>query len=441
MDISELQKYLEKIDFNALSKDNVKLSEDDAYVGELYNSAIDNIRQYNIDVAKIKLSRVVKLDPTFEKAKILLERINNLESDKSFSEKIVKMEETLDKKDEKERPKEKRFTKSSDQERNPSDKKKVKSLMDFLPLQRKNLFTSKKKVKMTPLTFIKMQMTVIVVLLVIILILVIIILSMKNKYENYISQQPDLQKQITLLQSEKQEISALFQNTIIQYEDKIKKLEDDMNSSDSVMMTSLQETDVLIQQNKLYYGKYLALTQKYNESLKVLNEIDLVKASFSPDDNSMYNETIAECKRNISISLYNSGNKLYQDLKYREAYDNFYSIWQNYPDYDSAKIWNKDNTYSNIIFDSVYKMSKCAFEIGEYNIAIEGYNFVENSQSDFAKANKEGIIYHSAKAYAGIEDYIKAEELFKKVINEFPNSDLVTYAKERLIIVQQKLGR
>jgi len=36
MDINELQKYLEKIDFNALSKDNVKLSEDDAYVGELY---------------------------------------------------------------------------------------------------------------------------------------------------------------------------------------------------------------------------------------------------------------------------------------------------------------------------------------------------------------------------------------------------------------------
>jgi beta-xylosidase len=53
MDINELQKYLEKIDFNALNKDNVKLSEDDAYVGELYNSAIDNIKQYNIDVARI----------------------------------------------------------------------------------------------------------------------------------------------------------------------------------------------------------------------------------------------------------------------------------------------------------------------------------------------------------------------------------------------------
>ena len=86
-------------------------------------------------------------------------------------------------------------------------------------------------------------------------------------------------------------------------------------------------------------------------------------------------------------------------------------------------------------------MSKCAFEIGEYKIAIEGYSFVEISQSEFAKANKEGIIYHSAKAYAGIEDYLKAEELFKKVISEYPNSDLVTYAKERLIIVQQKLGR
>ncbi len=433
MDINELQKYLEKIDFNALSKDNVKLSEDDAYVGELYNSAIDNIKQYNIDVARIKLSRVVKLDPTFEKAKILLERINSLESDRSLGEKI---EEALDKKDEKDKPKEKKLVKM-----NEKDKIKSKSIIDFLPLHKKNLFSSKKKTKMTPLTFIKLQMVVIVTLLVIILILVIVILSMKSKYDNYISQQPDLQKQISQLQSEKQELSYLYQNTVIQYEDTINKLEDSLNSSDSVMLTSKQEADVLLQQNRLYYSKYLALTLKYNEALKVLNEIDLSKASFSSDENLMYNETISECKRNITISLYNSGNKLYQDLKYREAYDNFYSVWENYPDYESAGIWDKDNTYSNIIFDSVYKMSKCAFEIGEYKIAIEGYSFVEISQSEFAKANKEGIIYHSAKAYAGIEDYLKAEELFKKVISEYPNSDLVTYAKERLIIVQQKLGR
>lgn len=438
MDINELQKYLEKIDFNALNKDNVKLSEDDAYVGELYNSAIDNIKQYNIDVARIKLSRVVKLDPTFEKAKILLERINALGSDKSLGE---KMEEALDKKEEKDKTKDKKNQKENTHNTKTSIIGFLQSLFSNLPIKNKSNYTAKRKGKMTPLTFIKMQMFIIIALIAVIIILIAVILSMKKKHDNYIAAQPDLNIKISELTQEKYEQSALYQSTVLQYEDRIKKLEDTLNTSDSDVFASRQETDILVQQNKLYYGKYLSVIQKYDEALDILNQIDLLKAEFSQEDNAMYMETIAECKKNISISLYHSGNKLYQDLKYREAYSNFYDIWQNYPDYDSVKVWEKDNTYSNMIYDAVYKMSKCAFEIGEYNIAIQGYGFIENSLSEFAKANKEGLIYHSAKAYAGIEDYLKAEELFKKVINEFPNSDLVTYAKERLVIVQQKLGR
>ena len=77
----------------------------------------------------------------------------------------------------------------------------------------------------------------------------------------------------------------------------------------------------------------------------MLKQIDLSKASFSQTDYNMYTDTIVECKKNISIALYHSGNKLYQDWKYREAYSNFYEIWQNYPDYDSVKYWEKDNNY------------------------------------------------------------------------------------------------
>lgn len=51
------------------------------------------------------------------------------------------------------------------------------------------------------------------------------------------------------------------------------------------------------------------------------------------------------------------------------------------------------------------------------------------------------MIYHSAKAYAGIEDYVKAEELFKKVIDEYPASNLAIYAKDGLAAVRKKLGR
>ena len=92
-------------------------------------------------------------------------------------------------------------------------------------------------------------------------------------------------------------------NDQAQIEDRIKKLEDTLNTSDSDVFTSRQETDILVQQNKLYYGKYLSVIQKYDEVLDILNQIDLLKAEFSQEDNAMYMETIAECKKNISISL------------------------------------------------------------------------------------------------------------------------------------------
>jgi hypothetical protein len=109
MDIKDLQQYLEKIDFNALRKNGIKLNEDDTFVGELYNSAIDNIKQENIDVAKIKLARVTRLDSTFDKAKILLEKLNSFSDDRSLGD---KMEEALEKKDEgtKEKSKDKKIT-------------------------------------------------------------------------------------------------------------------------------------------------------------------------------------------------------------------------------------------------------------------------------------------------------------------------------------------
>ena len=248
MDINELQKYLEKIDFNALSKDNVKLSEDDAYVGELYNSAIDNIKQYNIDVAKIKLSRVVKLDPTFEKAKLLLDRINTLENDKSLGEKI---EEALDKKDDKDNYKDKKTFREHESVSKLSFKEILQSIINRFSANKKQTFPVKRKVRMNPLTFIKMQMVIIIVLIVIIVILIAIILYLKNKHEDYVAAQPDLKTEITQLTQDKYEQSELYQSAVLQYEDRIKKLEDSLNPL--VRFTCIKTGDrYLIQQNKLY---------------------------------------------------------------------------------------------------------------------------------------------------------------------------------------------
>ncbi|MDD2260775.1 MAG: tetratricopeptide repeat protein [Clostridia bacterium] len=436
MDINELQKYLEKIDFSALSKDNVKLSEDDAYVGELYNSAIDNIKQDNIDVARIKLARVVKLDPTFQKAKILLDKINGLERDKSLGE---KMEEALDKKDD--RPKEKKVTKNTDQVK--TDKTSKKNILDKNQIYKKrsSITLPSRNKKMTPLAFIKIQMVIIIALLVVILVLIAVMIGMKKKFDNYVSVQPDLMAKIETLEQEQEEQEALYQSTVTQYNTTIADLESRLSSSDTDIEAAQKESEMLTQKNYLYYGKYLASDLKYNDALSTLLQIELEKAFFTESELKLYDETLELSRMNIAISLYNSGNKLYQDLKYKEAFSNFYEIWNYYPDYQLVAKWEGNTVYSNLVYDSVYKMSRCAYEIGEFNTAISGYEFIEKSNSEFANANIEGLIYHSAKAYAGIEDYVKAEQLFQKVINEYPNSELVTYAKERLSAVQDKLGR
>ena len=80
-----------------------------------------------------------------------------------------------------------------------------------------------------------------------------------------------MKTEITQLTQDKYEQSELYQSAVLQYEDRIKKLEDSLNSTGSDVLASKQETDILIQQNKLYYAKYLSLTQKYDDALDMLS--------------------------------------------------------------------------------------------------------------------------------------------------------------------------
>ncbi len=75
----------------------------------------------------------MKLDPTFEKAKILLERINALGSDKSLGE---KMEEALDKKEEKDKTKDKKNQKENTHSTKTSIIGFLQSLFSNLPIKK-----------------------------------------------------------------------------------------------------------------------------------------------------------------------------------------------------------------------------------------------------------------------------------------------------------------
>jgi TolA-binding protein len=233
-----------------------------------------------------------------------------------------------------------------------------------------------------------------------------------------------------------------YDDMIRSYEAQISELEAQSLDHNNEKSLYESESESLKSKVALYHGVVLYQKEDYASAMIELNSISTSQASmFSDDDKNLYNVTISSCKKQLSIEAYDSGNKLYQDLKYDAAYDNFLTIWNCYPDYDSIKVWADDNVYSNIVYDAVYKMARCANEIVLFDKAIEGFTFISNSNSVFATANVEGLIYHSAKAYAGAGNYEEAERLYTKLISEYPNSELISYAKDRLLAVKEALGR
>jgi tetratricopeptide (TPR) repeat protein len=272
-------------------------------------------------------------------------------------------------------------------------------------------------------------MTTIAVLLLIIIILVIILIAVKKSSGVY-SKEPSVSASI------EPNADAGY------YESQISTLEAQALDHNNEISQYKSESENLKSRVALYHGVVLYKEEDYASAMIELDSISSAQAAvFSDDDKNLYNMTLSACKKQLSIEAYDSGNKLYQDLKYNTAYDNFLTIWNCYPDYDSIKIWADDSVYSNIVYDAVYKMARCANEIALYDKAIEGFTFITNSNTVFASTNVEGLIYHSAKAYAGAGNYEEAERLYTKLISEYPNSELISYAKDKLKAVREALGR
>lgn len=433
MDLETLQNNLEKIDFNELRKKNIKLSEDDAYVGELYNSAIDNIKQNNLDVAKIKLNRVVKLDPTFEKAAALLGKISEIQENKSLGD---KMEEALYAKEEKEGKKHRLFNFNL----TPKEQSTIRETppRETSTLKAQKIYpASQNKAKLSPFTFMKIQMVIIIALVLIIIALLIFIFDMRIKFNTFVKDQPDLAGALETLEKEHNDLSLEYEAAVRGYQEKITEYEKQLDKKNLDQSKVDLIIDGLSAQRDLYLAKKLELEGEYKQAYNLLIDIDVINAGFSEEDQALYDACLKYTKMQLAISIYNSGNKLYQDLKYKEAYDNFKDIWDFYPTYNSVLDWKDEVEYTNLVYDSVFKMAKCAFEIKEYDQAVAGYGFVEKSNTEFSNMNMSGIIYHSAKAYAGLEDWDMAEKLFMRVIEEYPQSELVVHARNRLALVQE----
>ena len=74
-------------------------------------------------------------------------------------------------------------------------------------------------------------------------------------------------------------------------------------------------------------------------------------------------------------------------------------------------------------------MGRSYFELDNPTKAIEMY---EKAEVITTYTNKTGLLYYTGKAYQQLGNFEKAREHYNTLINDFPTSDLVGYAKDRI---------
>jgi len=82
MKYSEIQEYAKKININEIKQLGYKPSSDIKHSIEIFNSAINNIKVKNTDIAIIKLKKAVSISPEFRQARKLLTMLLEFEKSK-----------------------------------------------------------------------------------------------------------------------------------------------------------------------------------------------------------------------------------------------------------------------------------------------------------------------------------------------------------------------
>ncbi|MBN2557858.1 MAG: hypothetical protein JXB33_03775, partial [Clostridia bacterium] len=88
MEFNDLLKDLKKVDLEKIKESDVQIFRDEKIAVEYYNDAVQNILEGNVDIAAIKLKKVMALSPDFEEASNLYARINEYEYSKSIGDKV-----------------------------------------------------------------------------------------------------------------------------------------------------------------------------------------------------------------------------------------------------------------------------------------------------------------------------------------------------------------
>ncbi|MFO7612223.1 MAG: tetratricopeptide repeat protein [Clostridia bacterium] len=378
MEFNDILKDLKKVDLERIKQSDVQIFKNEKIAVEYYNDAVGNILEGNVDIAAIKLKKVMALSPDFEEASRLYARINEYEYSKSIGDKVYENIRGRD-----------TVTKSR------------LSTGKTLP-QRLNV---------KPRVLLKVIMVLLTIAITVLLSIIIFKLAEKPEDENKPSAATYSQEEVNILN---ERIDQLEANLAASEAETQTAMGD--SAGDKERITQLEaENDRLEGLLNLYKAAAYFENGQYVQSADIVRGLDAV--DYIGGDRTLYDEVYRNAMGMAADSIYTIGLNLYNQQEYQGAIDNLVKVEQYNPDFGE-------------LGRCYYIMGISYFELGNAAKAIELYEHIQRNIPSFT--NTTGLLYYTGKAYQKLGDFEKARELYNLLISGYPNSSLVGNARDRL---------
>ena len=244
--------------------------------------------------------------------------------------------------------------------------------------------------------------------------------SIINSQQSIInSQQEDINDLKTKLFEYQQKLDTLSQKidgistvlpSLAQTSAQVDMLKKELNITDnnvSSLANNLNELKIVVSKNQEI---------DRNNTQKIIALIENIAKRLDKQSQITKKENKTNNFKKWSLSkIFNSALNDYRKYKFSLAYDKFYYLYQK-----------------------KYKLSEVLFYLGEIDYK-KGYFkdalvFYKKSISHMKKTTyfTDDLLYHTGYAFEKLKNYDAAKKSYLKLINDFPNSNLVKYAKKRL---------
>lgn len=375
MKYNEIKEYAKKIEIKEPHKIGYKITAKIKTTIDTYNSAISNIQVGNIDIAIIKLKKVISLRPDFNEARDLLSILVDYENSKSYNEKHNEKKKSLIRK--------KEFSNS---------KKKT------LP----------EKLNINPRTLIKIIVGIVILIIAIILIIVLTGTIKDNLNKKNTQEIVDNNNGLKLI------INTL-NNQIDELNSEIGNKNDDINANTTRIVVLEENISDYKNLLTLYTAKSFFSDGEYTRAAELI--VTLENIIFEEEQMSIYNQVYSESMAESAKSVYNIGVNLFNQQNYEGALENLLLVGEY------------DNSFEEMA-QVLYMTGKTYYELDQPAQAIEVYKNLSLNYPEFP--NKDHILYNTGKAYMKLLDNTKAKEMFNLIISDYADSSLIGYARNKI---------